>query len=283
MSAQTVDHSGKIIRAVRKYYGITQDELTNILGIPQPTLSKIETGVSELGALHWSQFCQRYNVDYSSLLTGYAELDIKSPALDSERSAGDFKIPTRYSHLKGSSVRTAIPFINYAKEMFGEKYIFDFIRKLGFSLDYFTILNNPLNINFVYDLSDAMMNKGSLPVKDVASLPENKKMHGILERGYYKSKDGKEFVSRLIKTVKRYEVNFQYDILEETDDELTVSIKPNEHMKEFMSDNNRKIEKMLKTYRPHIIQSAVSHLNLERGTLKIDKVEENECLFHLAY
>lgn len=283
MTAQASDYSGKIIRAVRKYYGVTQDELTNILGIPQPTLSKIETGVSELGALHWSQFCQRYNVDYSSLLTGYAELDIKSPALDSEKTAGDFKIPTRYSHLKGSSVRTAIPFINYAKEMFGEKYINDFIRKLGFSPDYFTILNNPLNINFVYDLSDAMMSKGSLPVKDVAGLADNKKMHGTLERGYYKSKDGKEFVSRLLKTVKRYEVNFQYDILEETDDELTVSIKPNEHMKEFMSESNKKIEKILKSYRPHIIQSAVSHLNLDRGTMKIDKVEESECLFHLAY
>lgn len=283
MTVQAQDNSGKIVRAVRKYYGVTQEELTKILSIPQPTLSKIETGISELGALHWSQFCQIYNLDYSSLLTGYAELDTKSPNLDSERTAGDFKIPVRYSHLKGSSVRTAIPFINYAREMFGEKFINEFIRKVGFSVDYFTILTNPLNINFVYDLSDTMMSKGTLPIKDIANLPNNKKMHGSLERSYNKSRDGKEFVSRLLKTVKKYEVNFHYDVIDETDDELNVSIKPNDHMKEFMSESNKKIEKLLKNYRPNIIQSAVSHLNLDRGTLKIDKIEDDECLFRLAY
>ena len=64
------DYTAKILKAIRKYYGISQIDLSKKLGIRQGTLSKLESNLLELSARQWIEFCTEYKLDPNIIITG---------------------------------------------------------------------------------------------------------------------------------------------------------------------------------------------------------------------
>ncbi|SET23628.1 DNA-binding transcriptional regulator, XRE-family HTH domain [Oceanobacillus limi] len=56
---------GKLIRSIRKGKEITMIELTKKIGVTQPTLSKIETGMNEISIELLSKICREFNISLS--------------------------------------------------------------------------------------------------------------------------------------------------------------------------------------------------------------------------
>jgi len=48
---------GKIVKKIRKWRGLSQEELSKQLGMTQEKLSRLETGMTDMSAKDWLIFC----------------------------------------------------------------------------------------------------------------------------------------------------------------------------------------------------------------------------------
>lgn len=117
------NNSAKVLRALRKYFGITQVNFYSLIGVSQSALSKIEAGTLELSAFQWIIVCDKFNVDSRSLFTG---------KIEHLSGIGSFKISQQHSHQMTSNVRTAYSLIRYMYIKLGEKMATIFLRSTWF-------------------------------------------------------------------------------------------------------------------------------------------------------
>ena len=59
---------GRAIRRIRKERGITQANMSDYMGIPRPSLSKIENGGMFISVDHIKLICDFFNIHSSELL-----------------------------------------------------------------------------------------------------------------------------------------------------------------------------------------------------------------------
>jgi transcriptional regulator with XRE-family HTH domain len=206
------DFSGRIIRAVRKAKGISQLELAKIMGIPQPTMSKIERGQSEINALQWAIFCEKFEIDHSSLLSGYVELDKSPITVSDEFEVGDFKLLKRYAEQRSTSVRFIAPILKYAEEVLGVDYNISFFKTKKIDPDYFYILDNTVNMRLVYEYLNELQKHVSLDkLLDGYKTSSNPVLHGRLKKIYDFSNGPTDNVVYLVKEMKYYDLSYAYE------------------------------------------------------------------------
>ena len=165
------NYSFQIMRAVRKFYQLKQVDFAPIIQTSQSALSKIEAGILELSASQWLSVCEKFSLDPRCLFNGKIEnLGDRKIKVQSLRDVGGYQIPKQYSHMMGSSVRTAYPLIKFMRMRLGDKVTGDFLKSAGFDPDYFLIMNNPLNLKFIEHLVLFLISKGVLSISNVGSI-----------------------------------------------------------------------------------------------------------------
>ena len=209
------NYSQPIIRALRKFHQIKQIDFAPLLGITQSALSKIEAGQLELSAAQWLAVCERYQLDPRCLFSGKIEnLGERKLKVEDCTHIGGFKVPKPYQHLMGSTVRTAYPLLKFARLRLGVSRFEEFIRSTGFDLDYFLIMNNPLNLKFMEHLVHFLLTEKALSLDNVASvieLGQFKDVHSFFMPDLDSESGIDQSVKKLLQRVKSsYELNTHY-------------------------------------------------------------------------
>jgi hypothetical protein len=241
--------SSQIVRAVRKYYQIKQVEFAPILNTTQSALSKIEAGHLELSASQWLAVCDRYTLDPRSLFSGKIEnLGERKFGLQDASRVGGFEIPTEYSFLMGSSVRTAYPILKLMKLKLSEKKFTAFIEASGFDVDYFVIMNNPLNIKFIEHCVSYLIAEGILTETNIHTIIEGDKfkdIHSSILTELWISRDMDTGTKRMLSKIKHsYEQNTSYEFLggkdyvEATDQDFLKEMKLSSEFNHFRQQYN---------------------------------------------
>lgn len=216
------NYSQPIIRALRKYHQIKQIDFAPLLGITQSALSKIEAGQLELSAAQWLAVCERFYIDPRSLFTGKIEnLGDRKIKVEDLTHIGGFKIPKIYQHLLGSTVRTAYPLLKFARLRLGESRYEEFLKSTGFDLDYFLIMNNPLNLKFMEHLVHFLMSEKALNLENVSSvleLSQFKDVHSFILPELNPESGFDQVTKKLLSRVKTsYELNTVYSFIGDRD------------------------------------------------------------------
>jgi hypothetical protein len=241
--------SSQIVRSVRKYYQIKQVEFAPILNTTQSALSKIEAGHLELSASQWLAVCDRYTLDPRSLFSGKIEnLGERKFGLQDASRVGGFEIPTEYSFLMGSSVRTAYPILKLMKLKLSEKKFTAFIEASGFDVDYFVIMNNPLNIKFIEHCVSYLIAEGILTETNIHTIIEGDKfkdIHSSILTELWISRDMDTGTKRMLSKIKHsYEQNTSYEFLggkdyvEATDQDFLKEMKLSSEFNHFRQQYN---------------------------------------------
>lgn len=207
--------SGKILRAIRKYHGITQMDFCQILGFKQGTLSRLESDKLELSAYEWLMICSKYNLDPLTLQSGIIESfeNIKiSP--ESNEVVGNFKLANKYQLYMGSTNRTLFPFIRLMEENIGEEKTREFYKELGVDSDYFVIQNLPINIKIIEDTFNFLVKRGVISEKSINKIFQvtpTKDIHHLTIDLLAKTKDPELKFKKLTKIVHdHFEQNSLY-------------------------------------------------------------------------
>ncbi len=241
--------SSTIVRAVRKFHQIKQADFAPILETSQSALSKIEAGNLELSASQWLSLCDKFTLDPRSIFTGKIEnLGERKLKLESIIHVGGFDIPTQYSFLMGSSVRTAYPILKFMRLRLGEKRFESFLKSTGFDKDYFVIMNNPLNLKFIEHVVLFLLSEGCLSLNHVGSiidLGQFKDIHSSLMTDFTHTHGLDGATKKLLAKVKStYELNTSYEFLGEReyvvarDHEFLADLKLSAEFNEFRKRYN---------------------------------------------
>ena len=235
------DYSSNITRALRKHYGITQKDFSEMIDVRQGTLSKIESGQLELSATQWISLCDHFKIDPSALLYGKIEMliDDKYLSLDNATRVGSFKIPRKYSYNMGSTVRTAYPLIKFSQEKLGEEKTKELLKYLNVDPDYFVIQSHSVNLMFIHDFVNQLIIKGLIKAKNVADIlkaTQTSEVHSYVINQLSKSKKPQLAFKKFTQLLPRYyEINSNYDFI--ADKKCLIRVEDNEHIKE-MNFNN---------------------------------------------
>jgi DNA-binding XRE family transcriptional regulator len=165
------DHTPIILRSLRKYYGINQVQLAQVIGVSQGTLSKLEAGILELSAPQWINLCQKYRLDPIVINTGRIEaLENIKIDINAKEIPGNFKVAKNYQLLMGSTVRTVYPFDKYMENKIGVEKTREFFKEKKIDPDYFTIQNLPVNIKIIEDIFNYLSNRGFININNTAEI-----------------------------------------------------------------------------------------------------------------
>lgn len=231
----------KVVKLIRLRSNLEQVEFTRVVGISQATLSKIENGKLEISAGQYRDLTRIYNI--SEYEWDHGILDSAKPVKYTEKSKSIKDslcyLPSRFNHHCGSSVRTTIPFINYAKSALGVDVWMDFLKKKGIykrSENYFYDYDNTLNLNFILDLLGAIGQKSTVnaqTLKNIAASASTQTPHGLLNQFFLKSIEPLDRARSLVKKANVYDVDTACSIINDTGTELDIEIKAKDHLELF--------------------------------------------------
>lgn len=225
------NYSSKILKAIRKCHRLTQGELADFLGITQGALSKIEADILELSAFQWVKICSHFKVPARSLITGRVEFSFfpKVHFHPYLLGQGSFKIPTNYCHSLGQSVRSTYPLLRLLGHEVGALGLRNYLEKSGFSEDYFTIMSNPLPINFMQDLFHELSQTKTLGPREVVASEGFRDSFDFLQEALEEMGPGKSFKYLLHSLNQYFQVDFLFSL--ENEQELyTISVKQAQHL-----------------------------------------------------
>ena len=129
--------TARILRAGRKLRGINQEGLSEILGVTQSMVSKLESGILGPDAGTWYRFCQELSIDPDiTFRTGF--VFTKGKKISKNKLA--FRFPKNY---EGDDVliKEVVPLISAITELDSEKEFHDHFIGLKIDPDIFTVPN----------------------------------------------------------------------------------------------------------------------------------------------
>lgn len=227
------NYTGRILRAIRKYYGINQVPFSELLGISQATLSRVEAGKLELSAHQWVGIVTKYYLDARCLTSGKIEqLEPLHIDIHNEDQVGNFKVDKRYKRLMGSTVRTVYPFVRFMENKIGEKATVEFLKSKKVDPDYFVIQNLPINIKIVEDIFEYLVKRGLISVKkynEILNTVSVSDAHSYFLSDLRGTSDPDNQFKKLTKFVnKNYEINAKYSF--EGDKDCFIKVRDNDHL-----------------------------------------------------
>lgn len=229
------NQSNLIIKALRKYYGSTQSEFADFLGVSQGALSKIEAGKLEVSAFQWITICDKYQINPSALISGVINTDkVKVSEASRRKYFRSFKVPKKYSTYAESTVRTAYPFIKFMEAKLGAKAVKEFLALKGFEQEYFVILDNPVNLLFINDIVQALVDRNVLNQNNLSELFAHFPIHEIhayvLEDVQFSANVQTALVKLISNISKHYERNTMYEFV--GDQKCYIQARDAEHVQE---------------------------------------------------
>lgn len=230
-----IDFTPKILRTIRKYYGINQINMAKALNVAQGTISKMEVGALSMDGIQWVSFCKGYKLDPNIITTGRIEAleDIKI-SLKNKDAAGNFKLPGKYKLFMTSTVRTVYPFIKFLENKIGVSQTNEFFKSNKVDPDYFTVQNLPINLRIIEDIFYYLSNKGLISIESVGDIlntvPVSEVHEYALSRVNENLSSEKNF-KKFTKTINNfYEKNSIYEF--EGEDKCYIKVRDDLHVNE---------------------------------------------------
>jgi len=147
-------NTARVIEDVRKYHGVRQAELAKLMGITQPTISKIENGVLLPDLTVWLNFVRHFKLlDPYCCYYGKAEL-AELPSISQLKLKAWKDGPWTLAKDQQQfvvTVRPLLPVIDFLRK-FAEDDFSDLCETYEVKAHIFSILNLPLPWVFVKDL-----------------------------------------------------------------------------------------------------------------------------------
>lgn len=262
---------------------MTQSLLCQQLGISQGALSKIEHGTLIPSAHQWFEFCRLSNVPSDSLLTGTIER-LRPASLEASDRVGSFKFPIRYATNRGSKIRSTKPFLNFLERRLGERKTSEFFRTRKIDTDYFVDLDNQVNLEFVLDIARFSIQKGMLDHEGMHELIDpvvQPEVHGALHYKYLVNNGPLDVIHSLASNARLYGCNFRFQVEQYTPKQMTVSVNPEPHLKDFNYRNDSTLGDFLCRYQKNYLQRFGSY-GRTRSTKPAVTLREVECHYKSA-
>lgn len=263
-----------VLRSARKRHGYSQNEFARALKTTQGTLSKIENAQLTVDAHTWFDACDILKIPPHSLRAGL--IDIAEPgSVQSVERLGKYRIPKKYGAHAGSTVRSALPFLQFFEKCEGGAGLREYLESKKLDPDYFVQLNNPINLRFIVDLVGDMDARGTLKARGLKSLASHfttAPIHRSTDVDLSKT-DPLDALASILANLPKYESNHVYS-LEEVDRTTAVySVSPRDHLKELGIPASAM--QILCRYR----ESAIGQLASKgSGSLEL-RVWESECSY----
>ncbi len=262
-----------VMRAGRKNNNLQQTDIADLLSLTQSTISKFERGDLVPTAPEWIAYCNLVNIPYSCLESGIIDHFARTSIMEDEIENG-FKLPAKYSNLRGISVRSVLPIINFLKYKWGDETVRKYLKKMKIDLDYFTILDNLINYNLYFDLYNIVVENHLLnEMNSSLQFFTSQDSQGRLHEEYVKCKSSLDIVKTWVEHSKYYQCYTSNKIIKTTGDSITLKIN---HVEKFKKSNFYKKDIKLpfctgtKTYLENI-----SRYNKHRGIY----IQEKDCAF----
>jgi transcriptional regulator with XRE-family HTH domain len=237
---ESLDKFSRVLRAGRKLKNLSQVDMAKELGVSQGQISKIEKAQMVPSAPAWFRICEILELPVHSGAVGY--IDTQKVAVVLEKiSAQPFKIPEKYSYLTGSMSRTAQPMLQYFTSCFGADKTNAFLKQLKIDPDFFTVLDQSLNINFNLDLARMLINKGKITPDNVSALRRHigkSMIHGALAGKFEQSKDAVSLLRTLSANMVKYDANWKYEFNFEKKNLINIEAIPREHLSDFSYEDD---------------------------------------------
>ena len=271
----------RIIRAARKQLGLNQETIAKQLSISQSALSKLEHGTLIPSAPQWFEFCRTMGIAPESFIGGYIERNRAATLQHGDRE-GTFKLPKKYCANRGSKVRAVLPFLNYLKNVLGEKKQRELIKSFKVDPDFFVDLDNQISLQFSLDIGRYLIKEKLLKASDIGKLTKpigTPELHGALHANYAGKQDPILLLTALLLNSRLYECNFKYSIEDQNKNLFEFSVEPEKHMSS-ISYKDDELGDFLCRYKRSYFERFAYYGQAEAK--KNFELEEVECHFHGA-
>lgn len=281
-------NSGQLIRLGRKKHGISRNTLAHLLCVPESHAAKMEQGVYQLSAEQWFSICQLLKIPYDAIKTGFLDRTQVVQKISHQKNVGEFKIPERYANLQGSGVRSMLPLLSFVKKVLGEEHFLHYLRFKQMDPDYFFDFSHQLNINFSLDIFRDMIRTNKLTpstLLDVTNVVKDPAIHGALGEDYLSAKTVPMILERVVRHIKKYEVNCSYEITDYSKRTLDLSITPGDYLKAF-SYHDSCLNNVMCLYKKNYIKQLATFQGLPGATVTeltchFERSSDN-CIYRIA-
>lgn len=224
----------RIFRCVRKYLGLSQQTLSDMLSTSQSVLSKIESMTSMPSASLIFRLCEITGIPVESFRSGYVDQPVESFCGMEKLRGGDasFKVPHKYIDHSYSTIRSLQPFLRYY-EQFESKGWEEYCLNKRIDPDYFICWNNQLNARHSVEMIKDMLLSNPDPgviIEFLALQACEPKNHGYLAKNYLESNNAFDLLQLYINNMKSYDSNFLYQVEDMSSGKLELSVEEREHV-----------------------------------------------------
>jgi DNA-binding XRE family transcriptional regulator len=223
---------GRLLRYLRKSNSIKQSEMAELLNVSQSMISKLENGTLDLDFKTWVIVQREFKLSTYDMAYGYVDslkpLQNKS-SIDS-KSQHQFRIPSRYAKLPGSSARSTRPIIELVFQKLGYNNAISFFKNLKVDICYFCKMDNPISGNYHLDVAKLLIDKKILnkkTLKELRPMFQMENIHGSLENKYKKNVSAAKSIEQLIGNANKYEIDKFYEVHDKNENSLLISVMPN--------------------------------------------------------
>lgn len=231
----------KVIRVARKLSGRSQSSLAQAIGVSQSVFSKFEAGKSTPSVIEWHYLCKEMQIHpraaFEAGIIDHCRESIPGGPYPDAR----FKIPSKYTRHAGSKVRTTRIFTKYFKAATSEEKLNDYLSYVGIDPDLFAVLDYQINIQFSLDIAQMLIRDGHLKRENLPALTASVasfEVQGNLMKRLLKYPSRAKLFHFLLQNSKLYEMNFDYNLEEETQSYLVISAQPKPIMRHFDYKND---------------------------------------------
>ena len=240
--------SAQIVICARKRKGLTQSDLSEQLGIDQSTLSRIEKAVLAPPLFTWMELCEFLEIPENALTTGY--LDLGSVVkINSSTREGGFKLPRSYTKDRCLSVREIAPIIAFIRRDLGFSVLEKISKEMGMDLNFYTNLDNTVNLKFLEDLLGILSKRKKYGVKDYLKYASDPLSHGILSKQYKNATSQIDLLGRYLKNTAKYQKANDYSVKAVKKGEIKLVVTPNKDLLKSFDNISVGTVKFLSSYR----------------------------------
>lgn len=250
--------AARVIICARKMKGLTQNDVTKRLGMAQSTLSRIEAGILVPSVLVWMELTDLLEMPVDSLKYGVIDY-VSDTELRSGNVENGFKIPNKYSQLKCLKVRGILPLMTFVREKWGVDAFEKVCKVMKVDKDFFTCLDNQLNLKFLDDVVKYIVNNFGFDPNMMDEVFENMKLpelHGRLFEDYQGLKSKIEIVKLYLNFLTKYQVLFFNEVNQSELSELDIKCKVNP----ILAQDLEKCNKITRDYLSMFHKKGVSKL-----------------------
>ncbi len=226
-----------VIHCARKIRGFSQMEMAKALGVSQPHMSRLETGLAELSVSELFRFCEITHIDVFCFRSG--RIDFLNPAgLENSARENGFVLDKSYQKDRASKVRSILPLLAILKQK-KPKQFSGLLKSLSFDPDFFVSMDNTVSARFELDLLREVRKKVEPKqfIKLVGEQAKRPEIHGTLGAVYQKQTDIRKLYKLLVTNWKYYSADFKIELDSSTGGQIKLRSSIGAHVSSLLGED----------------------------------------------